>query len=113
MLTKVAVDTPNSEPVRRRVYKYGKANSNQLRGSLLAQDWRPHLEGTADEAAAAVTKAILHAVATHIPQARVTDKLYARPWLNTAGQLGLERTHAAEQTADFPMLREACAQAFL
>ncbi len=113
VLTKVKVDIPASEPVRRQVYKFNKANWDQLRGSLLAKDWRPILAGSADDAAADMTQAILDTVAEHIPQTWITDKVYAHPWLNDDCRRALEKKHEAEGTADFPRLRDECSQAFL
>ncbi len=113
VLTKVSVEIPASEPVKRRVYKFKQANWDQLRGSLLAKDWRSILAGTADEATADMTQIILDTVAEHIPQTWITDKVYAHPWLNDACRRALEKKHTAEGTADFPRLRDECSQTFL
>ncbi len=113
VLTKVSVEIPASEPVKRRVYNFKKANWDQLRGSLLAKDWRAILAGTPDDATADMTQVILDIVAEHIPQTWITDKVYAHPWLNDNCRVALERKHAAEGTADFPRHRDECSQTFL
>ena len=113
VLTKVAMEIPCTEPVKRRVYRYGKANWDQLRGSLLAYDWTQHMDGSSDQAAIGITSAILRIVSENIPSCWITDKIYAHPWLNQECQLALERKNAAEGTADFIRLRDACSQTFL
>ena len=107
------MEIPCTEPVKRRVYRYGKANWDQLRGSLLAYDWTQHMDGSSDQAAIGITSAILRIVSENIPSCWITDKIYAHPWLNQECQLALERKNAAEGTADFIRLRDACSQTFL
>ena len=113
VLTKINLDIPDSDPVRRQVYKFRIANWEQLRGSFLGHDWAQHLVGTADDAAASITQQILDMVSMHIPQTWIIDKVYAHPWLNAACQRALEKKIAAEGTVDFPRLRDECSEIFL
>ena len=93
------MDIPEAEPVRRQVYIFKRANWDQLCGSLLAQDWRPVLSRSADEACAEMTRIILARVADHIPSATITDKVYVHPWLDDKCKLALRHRNAAEGTS--------------
>ena len=113
VMAKVRMDIPAAEPVQRRVYNFKKANWNQLKGSLLARDWRGILAGSADDAAADITQVILDTVAEHIPMHTITDKVYAHPWLDDTCRLALQRRNDAEGTPNYNKARDECSQTFL
>ena len=113
VMAKVRMDIPAAEPVQRRVFNFKKANWNQLKGSLLARDWRGILAGSADDAAADITQVILDTVAEHIPIHKITDKVYAHPWLDDTCRLALQRRNDAEGTPNYNKARDECSQTFL
>lgn len=113
VLTTVNIDIPSSEPVLRQVYNFKKAKWDQLRGDLLAMDWRATLAQSADAAAADMTQIILDTVGKHISRLWITDKVYAHPWLNDACRSALAKKHAAVGASDYARWRDKCSAAFL
>ncbi len=113
VLTAVNLAIPASTPVQRRVYDFKKANWEELRRLLLAEDWRATLELPADTAAEALVQTILDKAAECIPTRTITDKVWAHPWLNNACRKALLRKREAFGTDDFPRLRDECSRTYL
>ena len=113
VLTKVKVAVPASEPVRRRVYKFKKANWEELCNRLSAVDWGTFFADLdADEAAKRFTEEVIAAVEDNVPATWITDKVYAHPWVNNNCRRALQEKHLAVGTPAFVEKRDACTKVF-
>ncbi len=113
VLTTVKLSIPSSEPVRRQVYVFNKADWSELKRLLLNKNWKETLALEPDAAAATMVDTILAFVRQCIPTKYITDKVWAHPWLNNACKGALQRKRAAFGTADFPRVRDECSRTFL
>ena len=113
VLTTVHLAIPESTPVQRKVYDYKKADWDKLRALLLAQDWRPTLALSADDAAEEMAKIILDKVAECIPSRMLMDKIWPHPWLNESCRSALLRKRAAFGSDQFEARRDECSRIFL
>ena len=113
VLAEVKLFVPVSEPVRRRVYEYKKANWIQLCELLSSTNWGAFFEElSADEAAERFTAKLLQAVEQCIPVKWILDKVYAHPWINDECRRALSEKHAAIGTESFIEKRDACTETF-
>ena len=107
------LSVPASEPVRRRVYDYKKADWIQLCKQLSSTKWGAFFEElSADEAAERFTAELLQAVEQCIPVKWILDKVYAHPWINDECRRALSEKHAAIGTESFIEKRDACTETF-
>ena len=113
VLTAVNVSIPSSEPVRRQVYNFRKADWSKLKRLLRAKNWCDILSLPADDATAEMVQGILDTVAECIPQKWITDKVFAHPWLDDSCRKALDRKRAAIGTEGYLKFRDECSQAFL
>ena len=113
VLTTVKLHIPSSEPVKRKVYDFKKADWSELKRLLLDTNWRDALALEPDVAAETMVQKILDLAQQCIPTRWITDKVWAHPWLNSACKDALQRKRAAFGTADFPHARDACSRTFM
>ena len=114
VLTTVSITVQASEPVRRKVYDYNKADWDKLRKTLADKDWQAFFSDLgAGDSASALTNLLLTLVDSCIPSRWITDKAFAHPWLNDACREALRLKHLAVGTADFVRRRDECTETFL
>ena len=113
VLTKVKLSVPATEPVRRRVYDFKKAEWGKLCGRLAEKNWGNFFETkNADEAAQQFTAEVIAAVDDYVPSRWITDRVYAHPWLNDECRNALRAKHAAIGTPAFVEKRDTCTTTF-
>ena len=113
VLNQVKLRVPATEPVKRRVYKFRKANWQQLSRRLADTDWRIFFQDlTADEAAQGFSAEVIAALESFVPSKWITDKAFAHPWLNDDCREALQAKHVANGTPDFIQKRDACTAVF-
>ncbi len=113
VLTKVKLAVPATEPVRRRVYDFKKADWQTLRTRLAEKNWGEFFEDkNADDAAQQFTTEVIAMVDACVPARWITDKVYAHPWLNDDCRQALRAKHAAVGTPAFAEKRDACTTVF-
>ena len=111
--TKVNISIPESEPVRRKVFNFKKANWKELKRELVEVDWGEFFANRdADDAAETLTKKVMDTVERHIPSRWFVDKAFSHPWLNDACREALRRKHAAAGTDAFIEKRDECTRVF-
>ena len=113
VLTTVSLAIPATQPVKRKVYDFKKADWCSLKRQLLETDWRIALDLPGDAAAETMVQTILDKVAQCIPSRTISDKVWAHPWLNDACHKALLRKREAFETADFVRLRDACSRTYV
>ena len=113
VLATVKLHVPATEPVRRKVFDFKKANWKGIEGTLANTNWDAFLENLdADEATEQFTALVVASIEAHVPSRWITEKVYAHPWLNDACRLALQQKHAAVGTLDFPAARDTCTTTF-
>ena len=113
VLTTVDISVAESEPVKRKVYDFKKAEWEKLNKRLGAQNWEFLHTLSADNATARLTSVILECVSQCIPQRWIVDKAFVHPWIDDTCKNALARKQAARGTEDFLLRRDECSTAFL
>ena len=113
VLTSVDVSVAESEPVKRKVYDFKKADWNKLNKRLAAQNWDFIQTLPVDNGTERLTAVILECASQCIPQRWIVDKAFAHPWIDDTCRKALARKQAALGTADFLLRRDECSSIFL
>ena len=114
VLTTVNIAISASKPMRRLVFDYKQAARSRLKTELAQVQWGDELRNlSADDAAAWLTRTILHIVDDCITSKWITDKTFPHPWINSECHEALRVKRAARGTDSYSSARDICSAAFL